>query len=323
MSEKKKEKTQYRVRNWSKYNQALINRGSITLWLSEDVIESWMNTEKTGKRGRSHTYADVAIECMLLIRNVFTLPLRQTQGFVESIMMLVGLVLPVPSYSTLSRRQSGLKVKLPRKKKAKKGIHVVVDSTGLKVFGHGEWFMRKYRPKEGQKERKNPRLWRKIHIGYNESTNEVVAVVTTENNTHDKTMLPEVLDQVEETIDQVTADGGYDYISCYEAIEDLGGRPVIPPRKSAVINKPKRWANRNAHVKRIGEVGRKEWKKESNYHRRSLAETAMYRLKIIFGPTLQSRTLDGQSIEVRLRCKALNIMTHLGMPDSYPVLAEA
>jgi len=106
MSEEKK-KTQYRVRNWSKYNQALINRGSITLWLSEDVIESWINTEKTGKRGRSHTYADVAVECMLLIRNVFSLPLRQTQGFVKSILVLVGLLLPVPSYSTLSRRQSG------------------------------------------------------------------------------------------------------------------------------------------------------------------------------------------------------------------------
>ena len=223
MTEEKKEKTKYRVRNWSEYNKALVKRGSITLWLSEDIIESWLNTEKTGRRGRSDTYADTAVECILLMRNVFSLALRQTEGFVGSIMELVGLSLPVPSYSTLSRRQSGLKVNLPRKKKAEEGIHVVVDSTGLKVFGQGEWFLRKYQPKEGQKARKKPRLWRKIHIGYNEATNEVVAVVTTESNVHDKTMLPEVLDQIEEPIDQATADKGYDYISCYEAIEAWGG----------------------------------------------------------------------------------------------------
>jgi len=183
--------------------------------------------------------------------------------------------------------------------------------------------MRNYRPKEGQKPRKNPRLWRKIHIGMDEATQEVVAVVTTEKNEHDKTVLPEILDQIEEPISQVSLDGGYDYISCYHAIEDRGAYPVIPPRKSAAINQDPKWANRNAHLKRIQEVGRKEWKKETNYHRRSLVETAMYRLKIIFGPKLHSRTFDNQCAEVRLRCKALNIMTQLGMPDAYPVLAEA
>ena len=89
MSEKEQQKTKYRVRNWSEYNQALVKRGSLTLWLSEDVTESWLNTQKSGKRGRSNTYADVAVECMQLIRNVFSLPLRQTQGFVMSIMKLI------------------------------------------------------------------------------------------------------------------------------------------------------------------------------------------------------------------------------------------
>jgi hypothetical protein len=323
MSEKQQKKTKYRVRNWSEYNQALVKRGSLTLWLSEDVTESWLNTQKSGKRGRNYTYADVAVECMQLIRNVFGLPLRQTQGFVMSIMTLIGLSLPVPSYSTLSRRQSGLTVRLPRKQKAEKGLHVVVDSTGIKVFGHGEWFLRKYRPKEEQKERQNPQLWLKIHLGYNEATHEVVAVVTTEKNIHDKNVLPEILDQVEEPIEQVTADGNYDFITCYEEIEALGGYPVIPPRKNATTNAPERWATRNAHISRIAEVGRKAWKEETQYHRRSLVETAMSRLKVIFEPKLESRSLESQGIEVRLRCKALNIMTHLGMPDSYPVLSEA
>ena len=322
MSQQKK-KTVYRVRNWSHYNQALVKCGGITLWLSEDVIESWLNTEKTGKRGRSDTYADVAVECMLLIRNVFALPLRQTQGFVMSIMALVGLVLPVPCYSTLSRRQSGLQVKLPRKQKSGEGIHVVVDATGIQVFGHGEWFLRKYGSKTGQKPRQDPQQWRKIHLGLDEATQEVLAVVISERNRHDKIYLPEILDQIEEPLAQASLDKGYDYISCYEAVQARGGFPVIPPRKSAVVNPGKRWAQRNAHIKRIQEVGSKAWKKETSYHRRSLAETAMFRLKIIFGPKLHSRIFDSQAVEVRLRCRALNRMTELGMPEAYPVLAEA
>ena len=322
MSQQKK-KTEYRVRNWSHYNQALVKRGGITLWLSEDVIASWLNTEKTGKRGRSDTYADVAVECMLLIRNVFSLPLRQTQGFLLSIMALVGLRLPVPCYSTLCRRQSGLQVKLPRQQKATKGIHVVVDATGIQVFGHGEWFLRKYGSKSGQKPRKDPQQWRKIHLGLDEATQEVLAVVISERHRHDKIYLPEILDQIDEPIAQASLDKGYDYISCYEAVQARGGLPVIPPRKSAVVNPGKRWTQRNAYVQRIQEVGAEAWKKETNYHRRSLAETAMFRLKTIFGPQLHSRLFDNQAVEVRLRCKALNLMTHLGMPDAFPVSAEA
>lgn len=323
MSKEEKKKTAYRVRNWSTYNQALVKRGGLTLWLSEDAIGGWLNTERSGKRGRSHTYADVAVECMLLMRNVFSLPLRQTQGLILSIMAMAGILLPVPCYSTLSRRQSGLKVKLPRKQRSQEGIHVVVDSTGIKVFGHGEWFLRQYGSKRSQKPRKDPKQWRKIHIGLDEATQEVIAVVTTERNRHDKVFLPEILDQIEEPITQVSLDKGYDYISCYQAIEDRGGFPVIPPRKSAVIHESQIWAHRNAHLKRIQEIGADEWKKETNYHRRSLAETAMFRLKIIFGPRLHSRSFDNQCAEVRLRCKALNTLTHLGLPDSYPVLTEA
>jgi len=319
MSEQKKKKTEYRIRNWSEYNQALVNRGSLTLWLSEDVAEAWLNTEKTGRRGQSNTYADVAVECILLIRNVYSLALRQTQGFVNSIMRLARLMLPVPSYSTLSRRQGGLNVKLPRKKQAKEGIHVVVDSTGLKVFGYGEWHMRKHHLNKDGSERKKPRQWRKIHLGVDEATQEVIAVVTTIQYSHDKTMLPDVLDQIDEPISQVSGDGGYDFISCYQDIAAVGGEPVITPRSSAVVNDWDSTAKRDAAIRRIEEIGRDEWKRETNYHRRSLAETAVFRLKIIFGPNLHSRVFENQTVETRLRCKALNRMTHLGMPDSYPV----
>ena len=283
------------------------------------MAEAWLNTEKTGERGQSNTYADEAVECMLLIRNVFTLALRQTQGFVNSIMKLAGFILPVPNYSTLSRRQKGLDVKLPRKKQSREGIHVVVDSTGLKVFGYGEWHMRKHHLNKDGSERKKPRLWRKIHIGIDEATQEVVAVVTTVQYTHDKTALPNLLGKIDEPIRQVSGDKGYDYISCYKDIGAVGAELVIPPRNIAVINDWDITEKRDAAVRRIEEIGREEWKKETNSHRRSLAETAVFRPKVIFGPNLHSRLFENQSVEARLRCKALNIMTHLGMPDSYPV----
>jgi len=317
-----KKKTQYKVRNWTEYSNALVKRGSLTIWFSEDVIESWLNKEKTGRRGRMRVYADVAIECMLIIQAVFSLPLRQTQGLIMSLMTLMGMDVPVPNYSTLSRRRKHLQVELPRKHRGK-GFHVVVDSTGLKVFGYGEWYARKYYPKPDQKPRKNPHLWRKVHIGVDEATGEIVAVVTTEKDEHDKTMLPDLLDQIEDPVEQVTADKGYDYVSCYEAIETIGAHPVIPPRRNATIHRNRQFANRDAHVRRIREVGRKAWKLETGYHRRSLAETAVYRLKTIFGPKLSSRTLENQAVETRLHCKALNIMTHLGMPVSYPVPVAA
>jgi hypothetical protein len=241
MSEQKQAKVKYRVRNWSAYNQALVNRGSLTLWLSEEVLASWLNTEKSGRRGRSHTYTAVAIESMLLLRSVLHLPLRQTQGFILSLLALLGLDLPVPHFSTLSRRQGNLKIELPRKQSATEGLHVVVDATGLKVFGHGEWFLQKHRRQAGQKQRKNPKLWRKVHIGYDEASHEIVAVVTTEKDRHEKTQLAALLAQVTAPICQVTGDGGYDFVTCYTEIEALGGYPVIPPRKNAAYHRDERW----------------------------------------------------------------------------------
>lgn len=318
MSEEKK-KVQYRLRNWSEYNRALKQRGSLTIWIADDVQESWLENEIPNQRGRQKTYSDTAIEVALTLQAVYGLALRQTQGFLESILKLMDIVLPVPDYSTLSRRRAGMEIELPRQKKSQ-GFHMVVDATGLKVYGHGEWHMRKHHLNKDGSERKKPRLWRKVHLGIDEATQEVVAVVTTESNTHDKTMLGELLDQIDEPIFKVGGDKGYDYVSCYEAITEIEAEPVIPPRSNAIINEG--WdalEKRNDAIRRIEEVGRKQWKEETNYHRRSLSETAIFRLKIIFGPTLRSRILKNQSAEMLLRCKVLNQMTYLGMPDSCPV----
>jgi hypothetical protein len=153
-----KKKVQYRVKNWREYNQALVKRGSLTLWFEEKTIESWLNTEARGKRGHPYVYSDVAVECMLLLKQVFHLALRQTQGLMESIFQLVGQELAVLSYSQLSRRQQELKINLPRQKRGQ-GLPGVVDATGLKVYGEGEWKTRQH----GISKR---RTWRQVQLAF-------------------------------------------------------------------------------------------------------------------------------------------------------------
>jgi hypothetical protein len=304
-------KVQYRVRNWREYNQALIGRGSLTLWFEEKTVESWLNRQRRGKRGHPYVYGDVAVECMLLVKQVFQLALRQTQGFMQSIFHLVGQDLPVMSYSQLSRRQQELKIKLPRQKRGQ-GLHGVVDATGLKVYGEGEWKTRQHNISKR-------RTWAKVHLAFDAATGEVVAEVTTENNVHEKEKMADLLAQIEVEMAQVSADTGYDYQTCYQAIAGKGARAVIPPRRNGRVWDNGQMDDRDDNLRRIAAVGREAWKQESNYHQRSLAETGMFRLKKIFGPGLLARSLKRQQIEVRVRCVALNRMTALGMPDSYPL----
>jgi transposase len=307
---RKSAKQKYRVRNWNKYNAALVQRGSLTLWFDEEAIAKWKNEEKSGKRGRSNQYSQMAIECMAVLGEVYSLPLRATEGFVSSIMKMMKINLAVPDFSTLSRRKRKLEIVLPRRRK-NEPIHLIVDATGLKVYGEGEWKVRQH----GYLKR---RTWRKLHIGIDEETGEIVAATATLSTISDKETLHDLLDQIEEPIDKVTGDGGYDYADDYEAIAGKGAQAVIPPRRNARIHKrDKRFAARNKNIRRIRAVGRKKWKKESLYHRRSLVETTMYRLKVIFGDRLRGRTFESQAVEMFIRCSILNRMTALGMPDSY------
>jgi IS5 family transposase len=304
-------KATYRVKNWSEYNHALIQRGSLTLWFDEEALAEWNQPHQTGKPGHPYDHSDLAIECGLTVKAVYGLAFRQTQGSLQSIMALADLHWSVPTYSTFSRRAKTLDITLPRRKK-QEALHVVVDATGLKVYGEGEWTQRTH----GKTKR---RTWRKIHLGCDEATGEVVACTTTLSNTHEKEELPAVLAQISDGIGQVTGDGGYDYMTCYDAIAARNAKAVIPPRKSARIWDNGQMDARDANLRRIQEVGRKAWKIESDYHRRSLAENGIFRLKLLFGSGLSTRTLTNQQQEVRIRCKAMNMMTHLGMPQSYKV----
>jgi hypothetical protein len=307
----KNPKPKYRIRNWKEYNKALTRRGSLTIWFDEDAKEKWLNKEKNGKRGVPQTYTDVAIECMSMLKAVYKLPLRATRGLTQSIIELLGIDLPVPCYSTLSRRREEQTVKLPFQPRDKP-IYIVVDSTGIKIYGEGEWKVRKH----GFSKR---RVWRKLHIAVDERSGEVRAVEMTNKDVADKEVLPDLLKRVEGEIEQISGDGAYDYIDAYEAIGKYKARATIPPREGAILHNTAQWAARDENVRRINEIGRKEWKKQSRYHRRSLVETAMFRLKWIFGERMHEKKRRRQSYELLIRCAALNRMTHLGMPESYAV----
>jgi len=309
----KKPKTTYRLRNWREYNRALVQRGSLTLWITEDVVQTWQTTEPENKRGRPRTYTDTAIATMATLQEIYHLGLRQTEGLMASIGELLHLEVAIPDYSTLSRRRATLEIALPRSSH-KAALHVVVDSTGVKVFGEGEWKVRQH----GYTYR---RTWRKVHVGVDEASGEVVAAVVTTNNYSDSQILPELLAQVDEPIRQVSGDGGYDRRNCYEAIRARQAYATIPPQHNAKIwqhgnTKAERLA-RDQNLRRIRQIGRATWKRECGYHRRSLAETTMFRLKTIFSERVTAHGFAGQAAQVLVRCAALNRMTQLGKPDSY------
>jgi len=222
-------KPKYRVTNWRDYNAALVQRGSLTLWIDETVIDRWHAVS-----GKGAVYHDDAILCALSLRSVFGLALRQTQGFLHSLAAMLELGVEVPHYSTLSRRASGLKVPAQclNRHNQPGPLHLVIDSTGLKVFGEGEWKVRVH----GVGKR---RVWRKLHLGVDQASGEIPAHDLTMNNVHDGPILPGLLDQVDSPIDQVSADTAYDSFRCHRAICDRHARPVIPPRKGASILPPR------------------------------------------------------------------------------------
>jgi IS5 family transposase len=311
----KKPKGKYRLRNWREYNRALVQRGSLTMWITEDVVQTWHETAAEPKRGHPRTYTDTAILTMATLQEIYHLGLRQAQGLMEAIGAVLHLTVTIPDYSTLSRRRATLEVALPRTR-PKEALHVVVDSTGVKVFGEGEWKVRQH----GYTRR---RTWRKVHVGVDDASGEIVAAIVTTNSAHDSQELPDLLAQVEEEILQVSGDGAYDRRGCYDAIRQRRARAAIPPQHNAKIwqhgnTKAERLA-RDENLRRIRQIGRAAWKRECGYHRRSLAETTMFRLKTIFGDRVSARSFAGQATQVLVRCATLNRLTQLGMPDSYVV----
>lgn len=303
-------KKQYRVRNWKEYDQGLKQRGSISFWFSEEAVSNWLMNEKTGNRGASPYFSDQAIKTFMIVKCLFKLAGRQAEGFLESLLSLMKIDLPVPDHSTVSRRAKKLEIVIPVSQ-TNESRHVVIDSTGVKVYGEGEWKTRVH----GVEKR---RTWRKLHLAVDEKSGEILVASMTTNDYHDSEILPGLLEGIEGEIEQVSADGAYDKRKCYQAIEEREAVATIPPQKNA-----QKWGDldgeRNKNIERIEEIGRKEWKKESGYHRRSITETTMFRLKRAFGGKLSSRDFDNQAVELFIECMLLNRMIQLAKPDSYMV----
>lgn len=290
--------------NWSNYNRSLVTRGSITFWFPEDIGETWY-ADPVGKRGAQNIYSDVAIEALSMIRFRYGLKLRCTQGFAKSIVDLMGLELEVPDYTTICRRFKKLSITSQNKFKKKDPIHVVIDSTGLKVYGEGEWKVRQH----GVSKR---RTWRKLHLAVDESNSQILSVVLSENSFKDSELFEDLVDQIDEGIDQISADGAYDSKNCFNKSSELDAKLVVPPRRGARIGKHGNCsgppARRDEHIREIRRVGRKAWKENNDYYRRSISETAMYRFKSIFGGHLNSREFDRQANEAFIKCSILNRM---------------
>ncbi len=313
-----KKKTTYHLRNWTDYNRSLEKRGSLTVWVCDKAVQNWLLKEKTGARGASRRYSDLAIQTMATLKAVFHQAGRQIVGLVRSLFELMKIDLPVPDHSTVSRRLETAEVSL-KVNSSDEARHIVVDSTGVKVYGEGEWKVRTH----GFSKR---RTWRKLHLCVDEKTHEIIAAAASENSVADCQAFPELIAAVEDTIEQISADGSYDRRGVYQAIKERQIlKAAIPPRKNARIwqhgNTKEERLIRDENLRAVRKRGRKRWKEESNYHRRSLAETAVFRYKTIFSDKLRSRKIENQFNEMFIKCAALNQMTHLGMPKSYKVAA--
>lgn len=306
-----KAKLSYKITNWREYNESLVRRGDVTFWFSDDVIDSWEHANDEPKVGHPFVYSDTAVECLLVLRELFRLPYRQTEGLGRSLTLLMQVDVAIPDFTSLAKRAAGLGVSLDVA--VRKGpIDVVVDSTGLKVFGEGEWKTRKH----GKSKR---RTWRKLHLAVNPATQEIEAEVLTENSGHDADQVDDLLEQIDDSINAFYGDGAYDQWKVYETLAEEKIRPIIPPRRNAKI---KQHGNANCPplprdeaIREIRRGGRRPWKESVGYHRRSLSETAMHRMKSCFGEKLKNRELENQQTEATLRSKILNHFTHLGLPQ--------
>ncbi len=307
-----KYKTKYRVNNWTEYDRALVQRGDITLWISEDAIESW-KPAPTGLRGAQRKFSDHAIETALTLRACLQkLPLRQAEGFLRSVLSLMGVNLEAPDHTTLSRRSQRLDLALSPPP-ANEPIHLIVDSTGLSIVGEGEWAAAKY----GGRGRRG---WKKLHLGVDRS-GVIVAEVLTDGNVDDAKTALDLIDAVEDNLASLTADAAYDTRAIYDVAAARRAKVVVPPIKTATRSRRRSAppSARDRTIMRVREVGLRRWKKEVGYHRQARVENTFFRYKTIIGPGLRARHRESQKAEAIIACSILNRMMILGRPESFAI----
>jgi Transposase DDE domain len=306
--------SQYKVRNWSQYNESLKKRGSLSLWVSEDAIKKWQPPKDPNFIGAPQQYSDEAILCIMTLKVVYNMPYRQLVGFVFSIFALMKMVLKVPHFTTVATRARLLGKHIRKLSKGSFPTDLVLDSSGFKIYGEGEWKVRQH----GKQKR---RRWKKFHIGVCPHTHEIIVAEVTELETADCEAGPRLIKKAPRSVKRTIGDGAYDTWECYKSAYEKGQKLIVPPREGAVFNeKEETWQKtRNDAVCQIIGLGNDEeaiklWKKLVGYHDRSLVETAFSRFKGIFGHKLFSKSLDNQKIELKLKTYVMNKMTKQGMP---------
>src|SRR5215204_619346 len=312
---------QHKVTNWPAYDASLRQRGSLTVWFTDEAIAAWRAEPRT-TRGGQPWYSELAILTALTLRAVFRLAYRQTEGLIGSIMRLLGLDLPVPDHTTLCRRAETLEVPRPKPRGDGAGggtggdtgpMHLLVDSTGLKLYGAGEWLVEKH----GTKRR---RSWRKLHLGVDAETGRIVAATLTDRDEDDASQVGPLLDQVADPVASFTADGAYDQESVYADVAERhpGADVVVPPRSTAVPSATAETAptQRDRHLQLIAEKGRMGWQKASGYNARARAEATIGRYKRVIGDGLRFHTDERRATEMDVAVQVLNRMLELGRPES-------
>ena len=295
-------KTKYRVANWPAYNQALVRRGDVTVWVSSEAIAAW-TARRSGRRGGPRRYSDLAIETVLTLRLISHLPLRQAEGFLHALFGVMRLDLSVPDYTTRSRRRL-------RPVPHGESLHLVLDSTGLSLVGAGEWAAATH----GGCGRRG---WRTRHRGVDQSG--VIRVHTrTEKTGDDAPTAVDRLTAVEGSLVRVTADAASDTVAVYEPATARGATVVIPPARTAnVSGHGPRSPARDRTIMVVKTLGRRRWKKVSGSHRQGRVEHTCFRDTSMIGEGLRARRPAGQGSEIVLGCAILNRMTALGRPVSY------
>lgn len=308
-----KYKTKYRVGNWAEYDRALVQRGDVTLWIATDAIDAW-KPAPSGRRGGQRKFSDHAIGTALILRLVFKLPLRQAEGFLRSVLSLMGVDLEAPDHTTVSRRSQHLNVGL-HFVPIEDPIHLIVDSTGLSIVGEGEWAAAKH---GGH----GKRGWKKLHLGVDRSGVIVVGALT-DGNADDAKTAQRLIDQVHGDIASFTADAAYDTNAIYDTAAVRDAEVVIPPAKSSTRSRRRksRSSARDRTIMSVKEVGRRRWKKEPGYHRQARVENTFFRYKAIIGDRLVARHPKSQAVEALISCNILNRMITLGRPASRAIRA--
>jgi hypothetical protein len=291
-------------RNWSQYNRSLVNKGSLTIWIDSNYYEQWINL---GRRGRPKFDKSV-IKIGWILKTVYRLTYRALEGFFGSILKLMKLPHKVPNYTLFCKRANEVLEELPKLSK-RRPTDLVVDSSGLKVYGEGEWKVKVHG-------RDKPRKWIKAHIAVDPQSQEIIALEVTESTVGDATVLPTLLEKTTNSVKRVFADGAYDRLKCRQYLHNHGIEGTIPPPKNACIRQKEALSGRNDAIKTIryfggDKVAKSIWKKLVGYHKRSLVETAFSSLKRFFGDRLQSLKKSTQTLEITLRCWSLNRIRRL------------